>query len=489
MAHLTSLPPELVLAVASYIKAQGASLAPFAAISIQFQASIENITFRSLKVSQSQLDFFSRVVDKNRFLALRILKFSINVTGENAGLDADTGNVGAVDACSRELTDVLEELLTVLYEKGADAKTHQGLELELNGRCRPFIGYKKTRDLKGGDKVEDNWVKLNPEQLPNDLKAPVVTGFSCFDNGLSWDLWPASWPALLGRFPKLAEAHLKPSDCERKDSICRREARDAFALSLRSLPATLKQLTLEYLSSPPENEFYDPPNLANLGTGYDLFSHELGVLSQQLDRLVVWEATVDFKEFFQAKPEGTWNELEELCFRNSRTGSADGSWYFNLDPRMTMEEYEEEWRDHDARTLDEMREYMEEEELPIPMDTPLEYFRTAMDPDKFRQIYTSAADATKRMPKLKRLEINFDIRQTGSGEAEHELRFFQGNERWCSASTADLRVGWNLQPMIEIDPGVVKAWKEVGAARNLTIDLLVRGDDCSDYDDFRLVDF
>lgn len=156
---------------------------------------------------------------------------------------------------------------------------------------------------------------------------------------------------------------------------------------------------------------------------------------------------------------------------------------------MTMQEYEEDHRDPDAHTLDDMRESMAEEDLPSPMDVPLELFRTATDPDKFREIYTSAADAAKRMPKLKRLDIEFDIQgETAFGPGEHELRFIQGNERWCSASTAGLKVGWGLQPMVAIDPDVVKAWGDVGKVRNETVGFLIRDESCSDYDDFRLLD-
>lgn len=228
MGHLTSLPPELLLAVANYIKAQGASLAPFAASSKRCQASVESITFRSLAVPQSHFDYFSRVINKTRFIALRTLRFSIDITGENnTGLDANAGNAEAVDACSRELTHILKNLLLVLHEKSTDAETHPGLSLELTGRCIPFPRYMKTWGQIGSDRLKKHgWVKLVIEQLPAELKAPVVRAFDCSKEELSWNVWPASWPALLGRFPNLVEAHLKPSDCERKDSHCRREARD-----------------------------------------------------------------------------------------------------------------------------------------------------------------------------------------------------------------------------------------------------------------------
>jgi len=245
-------------------------------------------------------------------------------------------------------------------------------------------------------------------------------------------------------------------------------------------------LTLIYLGYPPGDESFTPPPTTDTQLGYDVFSHELGLLSQRLVKLELRDATLNLSDFFTCNVRAGWPHLESLLLIGLGSASTDGTWYFTLPPDMTMEEYEEDYTDPQARTLDDLRLMMEEDELPAAMDVVTNAFRTSTDPVKFEEIYLAAAQAVRRMPKLRALEICFETLRSSLGQGEHELRYVHGTDRWCSSSSAEIKVGWGLVPAIDIDDAVLKAWREVGVAKNASIELYLRDQDLN-YDDFRLI--
>lgn len=255
------------------------------------------------------------------------------------------------------------------------------------------------------------------------------------------------------------------------------------------MPPQLADLTLEYFNEPPGNEFSDPPVLTNGTQGFDVFSHQLGSLASRLVKLDVTGTTMDLMGFFKSCSLSGCPHLEDLLLLCQQPVSADGSWYFELDPRMTMEEFIEDHQDPDARDIDDLRLQMKEHELPAPMDVPYNPFRTSTDPAKFREIYLAAADAVRRMPKLLVFEIYFQLMgQSGFGEGEHEFRYRVGNDdMWCRSSTADVNLGWGLIPMISLDHDVVEAWRNVGHAVDRSVKVFTR-DDWAGYDRWTVYD-
>ena len=233
-------------------------------------------------------------------------------------------------------------------------------------------------------------------------------------------IWPQSWIDVTSCLPDLSTVVLYAYDNERKALGSRREARDgestlrtaklryiadveilAFGLSLQAIPSAVMHASLTYLSEPPANQFFEPPNLATETLGYDIFSHELGLFSQRLVNLILEQVKLDLVDFFHCGSDTSWPHLETIIFTLTPPACADGTWYFAMDTRIDPDEYEE---DSQAHTLDDMREYMEEDELPAAMDVPENPFRLAMDPAKFKEIHLAVAQAVKRMPKLRELE-------------------------------------------------------------------------------------
>lgn len=200
--------------------------------------------------------------------------------------------------------------------------------------------------------------------------------------------------------------------------------------------------------------------------------------------LELHDASLSLTDFLSCS---LWPSLESLDFRSLQPASPDGTWYFNIDTRIDAFDYEE---DPQAHTLDDMREYMEEDELPAAMDVPLNPFRLSIDPSKFKAIYLTAAQAVKRMPKLRSLEINFDLQgDVGMGPGDHEFSYLHSRtEKWMRESKAEIKVGWGMVPAVEIEDEVLKAWAEVGEVKGASIELFLRNQN-EDYYDYKPIAF
>ena len=130
-----------------------------------------------------------------------------------------------------------------------------------------------------------------------------------------------------------------------------------------------------------------------------------------------------------------------------------------------MEEWEENETDPDAQSLDDMRLQMKEDELPAAMDVPNYPFRTAANPRKMDEVYLAAAEAVRKMPELRLVDMHFDIHGgTELGKGEHYFRFVQGEDFWIKKSNADVKVVCEVTPDFEVAPEALQAWRDVAVA-------------------------
>lgn len=246
-----------------------------------------------------------------------------------------------------------------------------------------------------------------------------------------------------------------------------------FGLSVESLPHTLTDVRIDFQSEAPENQLRAPLRLTDSTLGYDILSHQLGVLSQRLVTMELCQMTADLNDFFQCSKTSVWPVLQKLIFMDLQPASADGTWLFDHSPGINMEEFMEEYTDTDALSFDEMRQLKKEDDLPPAIDTPLFPFRTAINPAKFRSIYLAAADAVKRMPKLRVLHIYFEDKceETGIGRSDHEFRYARNTTcpAWYADPKAEITVGWALPLVVDIDTEVLSAWKEVGEYKDALV--------------------
>lgn len=252
----------------------------------------------------------------------------------------------------------------------------------------------------------------------------------------------------------------------------------AFGTSLVHFPAALRRLKLAYTSSPPENQFAAPQDLRDPELGYDIFSHKLGLLGSRLVRLELVRATLDLVAFFRMMAKERCSCLEEVAFEELQLASADGTWYFGLQHGAERPDVDE-----DAPTLDEMREYLEEDELPAVEDHPPRIFRNTMDGAKFREIYVTAAAAARESPKVRELFINFEDVYRG----HHNFLYNHGpSKKFFRTCSAEIKVAWDLRPVTDVDEQVKKAWEDVGKAYKASTQIL-RGD-CNGDITFRDID-
>jgi hypothetical protein len=236
-----------------------------------------------------------------------------------------------------------------------------------------------------------------------------------------------------------------------------------------------------YSGSAPLNHFRRSPCLTDETLGYDIFSHELGPFSQRLVSLEIFGGTLNFVDFFDCNTHSDWPYLEKLVIREAQPASTDGTWYFAMDPNMPREDYSR----NDIRAL---RSHVR---CPTRMDRPLELFRIALTPAKFEEIYIAAAKAVKRMRKLRSIFINFELNGHFGGPGNHMFIYEAGHpcepQTLATSSTADIKAEWTIIPSIEFPDEVVSAWREVGSAKDASIELYLI-DNPDDLVDYRLVE-
>lgn len=256
MSNLDNLAPEVFALIARFVRAGGSPLASLAATSKECQRHVEQITFRKLSASHSTFAQFNRVVNAERFSALRILDYDIRGFLQSDDT-VSTQKVGTVwvteeDVLIQDRTFAagFRQLLSMLKAKSKDCPDHPGIQLSIEGcwgmGTDPYMALPPNVDKLDERNLKHAWVRLKDSDLPPDLTVEVITRFYCTEciGFATADIWPASWLVLLGRFPNLRFAHVFPFERERKDLGGRRDARDAFAVALRSLPSTLQHLML-----------------------------------------------------------------------------------------------------------------------------------------------------------------------------------------------------------------------------------------------------
>jgi hypothetical protein len=222
--------------------------------------------------------------------------------------------------------------------------------------------------------------------------------------------------------------------------------------------------------------------------GYDIFSHELGLFSQRLVSLVLQDATINFVDFFACSATSDWPFLQKLDIRQAQPSSTDGTWYFRMNPGEPRERYSR----NAIRSLRTIWTWTTaENELPAMIDRPLELFRTSIVPAKFKEIYTAAAKAVKRMRKLLTLPITFELQGDYGGPGTHEFFYEAGHPRdsviLSKSSSADIKLEWTMIPSVEIGETVLAAWREIAADRGSTIEFYIVDNPENLYDD-RLIE-
>jgi hypothetical protein len=235
-----------------------------------------------------------------------------------------------------------------------------------------------------------------------------------------------------------------------------------------------------YQGRAPMNQFRRTPRLTHEGLGCDIFSSELGRFAQRLVSLEIDGATLNFRDLFNCVHSAS-PTLEKLVVTNAQPSSTDGTWYFAMDPNSPKEEY----------SRNAVRALRSHVGCPGKMDRPLELFRIALVPAKFEEIYVAAANAVKSMHRLQEMCIGFELNGDFGGSGEHLFIYEAGHlaesKTLATSSLAEIKVEWTIIPSMEIPEKVLSSWREVGSAKNTSIEIYLI-DNPNDYSDYRLIE-
>jgi hypothetical protein len=208
-----------------------AQLAPYAAISRAWKASVERVAFKDLTVASNELDAFAALfsgdnISRRAYLASLTIVF-ILPNPENA-----LGCCPVVRTLDRTADSVafsasVAKVFTILADLAASATEHPPLYLSFYSAyrlskwkepkgsstvpCQP--GYDKyqhsRREVLEAKAVSGQFELLRDESLPvlHDVKSFTFKGFDDLD-----DLKPTWIPAIVGQLPSLERLHLHTKD-------------------------------------------------------------------------------------------------------------------------------------------------------------------------------------------------------------------------------------------------------------------------------------
>jgi hypothetical protein len=274
MATLDNISAELIILIAQQVKLSGHRLSSLATISRQWQTQVESIVFSSLTVCASELQNYSQMLNRCRFVALRNLNYRIdNLTFAN-----DTINISAAACCaySEAFTQSIRHLFTMLKERYEDTtagvlRLHPGITLRLLNHS--FVGkdslylqakYDSRPDSRNDDERSDSseysdavpysdgwdgvsddddeydefgpeskltraWLRWVGDDLP---MIPIVTKFANQDNPSSRSIClfdmvrPDSWSRMISCLPNVRFVNMYAYDGERRDRAGRLKARN-----------------------------------------------------------------------------------------------------------------------------------------------------------------------------------------------------------------------------------------------------------------------
>lgn len=250
-ACLENLPAEIFAHIVCQIRADRSSCAFLAATSRQCQVHVEALTFKSLSITPQQLPEFERIVHRERFRRLRVVRYDARSAGRPED-DTPTLRIesSVLDACSEAFSKAIRDMLVALNRKDEQDGDYQhpGVSLVLataqglqNGNVHDthfdiFVAPPpavRDDDAAVADPIsfDKAWLRLLPDMFPRNLVAPIVTSLS--DSGLTvhegelWSIWLASWSATLFHLPNVTNVELNLVDRECKSMTSRRRARDS----------------------------------------------------------------------------------------------------------------------------------------------------------------------------------------------------------------------------------------------------------------------
>ncbi|CAI7636688.1 unnamed protein product [Penicillium viridicatum] len=267
--------------------------------------------------------------------------------------------------------------------------------------ARKQRGWGKSRLLTDDiwDKRHDrSYLQFNEEAVGAQCRdVPIITSLNIIGAMGHRKLEPASSSLIASKLPRLHDLYLTLDDTCKWDPQSRERRRNEFADSIQFLPLAIRDLTVDFAYSTPEDEKY-PPAASTAEENTDPLSSRLREFSQQLTVMGGNQCVLGKELFWPLN-----GDNPEPPFWPHLTGvSVDyipvtpcGKWMFEQDD-------DAEEPDYDSDSLGSYYDDMDDtdQDWVPPEDRKCRLFRTKFVHELFNQYYLSAGKAALRMPKL-----------------------------------------------------------------------------------------
>ncbi|GIK07117.1 hypothetical protein Aspvir_002772 [Aspergillus viridinutans] len=443
------LPLEIVI---SYLDvATNSSLVPYATVSREWQACIEQRTFAKINLNDPQrLEEFRQIVACNKQKRIYVQEIHLLIPIEPYDIKAHAyfETVAEHNRNNKIFVQTIQNILQIL---ATWPENQRGIKLFIQAQSPsdPIRGdkqrLKRARYTPHEDlldrRFERSYLQVSEEDLKRLPPVVAVTTLVIY-GGMRFErlIRPSATAVIASKMPRLQIMAVNLKDNEKRDQELRKRDQDDFANSFHLMPPSVRRFNLVFYNEAPRNEAFQPINLVE-GKIEDLFSAQLRAFSQQLTSLSLDSAVIGKELFWPVNDDGNpqlpyWPNLTILSLDYQPT-SPSGEWYFERDPN------EDLGFEVDEREETLLPDYLQ----PAPEDQRPRFLRSKASVKLIQEFYISAGRAAQRMPRLQYMDL-----KCSPGLISHQFEY-QVEEKGATATWTDL-AGYAPEEC------VVQAWRD-----------------------------
>ncbi|ETS76538.1 hypothetical protein PFICI_11925 [Pestalotiopsis fici W106-1] len=483
MSGWASLPRELTRQIVYLvIESSPELLCEYATISRDWQEYVEEKTFSKLKVRSTQVQDLRRIVTPRRQSHVCDMIFEVILPEYDAKAVAYLKETMAAKADNnRAFTNAIYELFDELTD-WKRPEQQRGVSLDLwvdcpSDRAPCELGIVRRRRHR----FNTSLLELLPEDGDRRLaRLEIITEFSCGQySQRSCTVAPKACCDMAAQMPNVHKLEWNLSDNDRRRNPRRRvKARQDLAAGLQTIPDSVRHFTFSYHRDGSDSHDWIPPRLYD---GDDQTPDPLSValrqLSQRLVTLrlgpaivspdVLWPLPLSSSPSTGSLEHGDHFPHLEVVYLLPAEVTPAGEWLLSGSPSdddlIRMGRYSDGDDDDDD----------DDDDVEISFENDLG-FRTQFNSSLAEPYFLAAATAAQRMPKLKELCLEWQLRP-GVG-----LGYLIVEEK--SSSPRAMLATWGSPP-IELSHEAKQAWRKV--TENLLgspeMDFSARDDDGRDF--------
>ncbi|KAK5654039.1 hypothetical protein OQA88_7717 [Cercophora sp. LCS_1] len=426
---MEKLAPEILAIILSHLEPP---LAPFAAVSRQWQHAIEERTFSKLQLTSEEdtLQQFKSVftTGPHRQRLLRNIEFFVHLTVPSVKRRWKLQRADEAAANNILYTKAVFDFFTILAAWGRDS------DADAPSKLRVYMAATSSDEGEPSEphepahwhlgeypmwQIRNNFRYVNFDtQVLDDLGGlPTVYAIDDFEHNMYRLIDPAVFPVISAALPTTKKMDWGWEAPPRRLPDLRHEIRSSAATAfLATAGLSLTNLTVLHLKwedNDPLNHDFPPGNHLDPGSPADKLSVAMHHISH-LPSLQHLKFTCCFavsKEIFDHDTDSQWPSLQSFVLEHALT-TPSGEWYFTgypsdawkTDERLSDTEDGENapFDSDDSDTSDWMPEFEWERQNG---NKPCIQYRSVPNSNNYVPLLVAMAGAVKRMPVLKELEV------------------------------------------------------------------------------------